>query len=448
MATVPPSSELLTDLYELNMLRAYLAQDMTGTAVFDLYVRTLPPQRNYLVAAGLEDVLLYLESLAFSPASLDALAAVGLPADFLDSLATFRFTGDVDAVAEGTPIFAGEPILRVEAPLPQAQFIETYLLNQVHLQTTLASRAARVVRAAAGRSVVDFGARRAHGIDAANKAARSGYLVGFTGTSNVLAAHRYRIPPAGTMAHSYVQAIGDELTAFRTFAATSPETVLLVDTYDTIQGIHNVIALANELGDNFRVRGVRIDSGDLVSLANQARALLDDAGLTEVSVIASGGLDEHDIARLVASGAPIDAFGVGTHIVTSADAPTLDAVYKLASYEGDARIKLSHDKATLPARKQVWRIYDGDFAHHDLIGLADETIDGLPLLMPAMRAGRRVSPSPPLDNLRTTSASLRQRLPASLHALTPADTPYPVHLTAALDAARAEAAQRASAFSN
>ena len=451
MATDYPTPELLTDLYELNMLHAYWAHGMTGTAVFDLYIRSLPDQRNYLIAAGLEEALDYLETLSFSPASLQALEALAPPGDFppefIESLANFRFTGHVDAVAEGTPVFDGEPILRVEAPLPEAQFVETYLLNQIHLQTTLASKAARVVDAAKGRSVVDFGARRAHGVDAANKAARAGYLAGFTGTSNILASHRYGIPPAGTMAHSYIQAIGDELTAFRSFAATSPETVLLVDTYDTLQGIQNVITLAAELGDNFRARGIRIDSGDLLAHSTQARAMLDRAGLDHVSVIASGGLDEHQIANLVAAAAPIDAFGVGTDTVTSSDAPTLDAVYKLASYQGDGRIKLSDEKATLPDRKQVWHIYEGNTAHHDLIGLADETVDGHPLLMPAMRAGRRTSPSPPLDNLRTTSAELRQRLPAAIRSLQPTTSPYPAHLTPALEAARADAARHASAYS-
>jgi nicotinate phosphoribosyltransferase len=448
MVSDKPNHELFTDLYELNMLRAYFARGMSGTAVFDLYVRSLPPQRNYLIAAGLEDVLSYLETLQFSSESLAQLAALGFPPEFLEQLDGFGFTGAVDAVAEGTPIFEGEPLLRIEAPLPQAQLIETYLLNQVHLQTTLASKAARVVDAAEGRSVVDFGARRAHGTDAANKAARAGYLAGFTGTSNVLAAQRYGIPPAGTMAHSYIQAVGDELSAFRSFAAASPETVLLVDTYDTLRGVQNVIALAAELGDDFRVRGIRLDSGDLAALATEARELLDRAGLTEVSVIASGGLDEHDIAALLVEGAPIDAFGVGTDTVTSADAPTLDAVYKLASYEDDGRVKLSPDKATLPHRKQVWRVYEGETAHHDLIGLADEVVDGLPLLLPAMRGGRRTAPSPPLENLRATSAELRGRLPAALRSLEAAATPYPVHTTPALEAARSEAVERAAGFSS
>jgi nicotinate phosphoribosyltransferase len=444
MYTDYPIPELFTDLYELNMLHAYLAHDMSEIAVFDLYVRSMPPERNYLVAAGLEDVLDYLQNLAFSDTSLEILASLGFPTDFLDSLTTFRFTGDVDAVAEGTPVFEGESILRIEAPLPQAQFIETYLINQTHLQTALASKSARVVEAAQGRSIFDFGARRAHGIDAANKAARATYLVGFAGTSNVLAAHRYGIPAAGTMAHSYIQATGDELTAFRNFAAVSPESVLLVDTYDTLQGVQNVITLAAELGDEFQISGIRLDSGDLVKLASEARTLLDRAGLTEVSIIASGGLDEHDIVRLIDASAPIDAFGVGTDIVTSADAPTLDAVYKLASYRGDDRIKLSPHKSTLPGRKQIWRIYEGPIAHHDVIGLADEVVVGLPLLMPAMRAGHRVSPSPLLEDLRTTSAELRQRLPAALRSLTPTTSRYPVTRTPALESALADATQRAA----
>ncbi len=447
MVSGDANHELFTDLYELNMLRAYTAQGMSGTAVFDLYVRSLPPERNYLLAGGIDDALSYLEELRFSSDSLEQLAGLGFPARFLEQLADFEFTGDVDAVTEGTPVFQGEPILRVEAPLPEAQLVETYLINQVHMQTALASKAARVVDAAEGRSVVDFGARRAHGTDAANKAARAGYLAGFTGTSNVLAAQRYGIPAAGTMAHSYVQAVGDELTAFRSFAAEAPDTVLLVDTYDTLQGVRNVIALAEELGDDFAVRGIRLDSGDLATLARESRALLDGAGLSEVIVIGSGGLDEHDIEALITAGAPIDAFGVGTDTVTSADAPTLDAVYKLASYEDDGRVKLSSDKATLPHRKQVWRVYDGETADHDVIGLTDESVEGEPLLSPVMRGGRRVAASPSLDELRAESAELRGRLPAELRALSKATSGYPVLLTPALEAARDEAAERASGYS-
>lgn len=315
------ASALFTDLYELNMLAAYHREGMAERAVFSLYYRTLPPARNFLIAAGLADVLDALEGFAFAPDEIDWLASTGRwDADFLGQLSRLRFTGEVRAMPEGTPVMPGEPILEIEAPLPEAQLVETLVINRVNVATLIASKAARIVEAAAGRPVYDFGARRAHGIDAGLVAARSAYLAGCTGTSAVLAGRRFGIPLAGTMAHSFVAAAGDELAAFEAFARVFPETVLLVDTYDTLEGVDNVIRLAGRLGEAFRVSAIRLDSGDLSALARQARARLDAAGLDRVRILASGGLDERRIAGLVADGAPIDGFGVGTSLATSSDA--------------------------------------------------------------------------------------------------------------------------------
>ena len=428
---------LFTDLYELMMLRSYFVEGLRATAVFDLFVRTLPPQRNYLVACGLDDALAYLEQLSFSERAIDDLASLDqFTPQFLEQLRSLRFTGDVLAVPEGTPVFANEPILEVVAPLPEAQLAETFLLNQIHLQTVIASKGVRVVEAAAGRPVTDFGARRAHGTDAALKAARALYIAGADATSNVLAGQRYGIPVAGTMAHSYVQAHEDEMTAFRAFVAANPETVLLVDSYDTTEGVRTVIRLARELGDGFRVRGVRLDSGDLAEHARAARRMLDEAGLKQVEIFASGGLDEHSVAELLAGGAPLDGFGVGTRLDVSADAPYLDVVYKLVAYDGRGRIKLSTEKATLPGRKQVWRISEGGEPVRDVVALHDETIDGEPLLRPVMRGGRRLAAGRvTLDEARAHARAQRDRLPARLRGLAAAEPPYVVEIS---DGLRAE----------
>ncbi|MBX6365994.1 MAG: nicotinate phosphoribosyltransferase, partial [Gemmatimonadetes bacterium] len=352
---------LLTDLYELTMLQAYWRERMDAEAVFSLHVRKLPPERNYLLACGVEDALRQLAALRFTRPALDYLGTLGLFRDeFLDWLGRLRFTGDVYAVPEGTPVFPPAPLLEVVAPLPEAQLAETLVLNRIHFQTVLASKAARVVRAAAGRPVVDFALRRMPGIDAGVTGARAFYVAGVASTSDVLAGARYGIPVAGTMAHSYVQAHDDELEAFRRFASLYPETTLLVDTYDTLRGVDAVIRLAAELGDAFRVRAIRLDSGDLAELARESRRRLDEAGLTGVRIFASGGLDEYAIAALVRSGAPIDAFGVGTRMGVSSDAPALDGMaYKLTEYAGRGRTKLSTGKFVYPGRKQVWRVEEG-----------------------------------------------------------------------------------------
>jgi len=428
------SLALFADLYELTMLEAYHREGLCGQAVFSLYVRKLPARRNYLIACGLETVLDHLAGFGFSGADIAYLRSLATFSDpFLRRLPGFRFTGDVFAVPEGTPIFANEPILEVVAPIAEAQVVETFVMNQIHLQTVLASKAARVVEAAAGRPVIDFGARRMHGIDAAQKAARAFYIAGVAATSNVLAGKAYGIPVAGTMAHSYVQAHECERAAFRAFVASFPETVLLVDTYDTIAGVRNVIELARRMGDDFRVSAVRLDSGDLAGLALESRRLLDGAGLGAVRIFASGGLDEDRIAELIAAGAPIDGFGVGTRMGVSHDAPDLDIAYKLCSYAGRGRVKLSPGKPILPGRKQVFRAGAGGVATGDIIARDGEAVAGRPLLTCVMRAGRRTDPSPPsLDELRRGAREEIGWLPRHIRALAPAVPPYRVELSDAL----------------
>ena len=425
---------LFTDLYELTMLQAYYQEGMTDEAVFSLFVRKLPEQRNYLLACGLDTVLAYLEGLRFTEADIAYLRSLEKFTDpFLAWLREFRFTGDVRAVPEGTPVFANEPILEIAAPLPEAQLIETFVMNQVQLQTVLASKARRVVSAAAGRAVVDFGPRRVHGIDAAMKAARAYYIAGISATSNVLAGRRYGVPLAGTMAHSYIQAHADEAAAFRAFTRLYPETTLLVDTYDTLAGVSKVIDLAREMGSAFRVAAIRLDSGDLRALSREARSLLDHAGLDEVDILVSGGLDEASIAGLVASGAPIDGFGVGTDMGVSSDAPALDIAYKLCEYAGRGRLKLSTGKPVLPGRKQVFRRERGGFAVGDLIGREGEDLPGRPLLIPVMRGGRRLPAGQvELAACREHARVEFERLPDGLKGPHQAESAYPVEISAGL----------------
>jgi nicotinate phosphoribosyltransferase len=437
---------LFTDLYELKMARAYDALGMSGEAVFSLFVRKLPPGRNYLVACGLERALTILEDLRFDTGSLDYLATLqGFDDAFLHRLQNVRFTGDVHAVAEGTPVFSDEPILEVVAPILEAQLVETVLMNVIGLETVLASKAARVVKAAAGRPVIDFGSRRAQGIDAALYGARAFHVAGAASTSNVLAGRRFGIPVAGTMAHSFVQACDDEMAAFRGFARVHPDTVLLVDTYDTLEGVDRVIDLAREFGDDFRVRGIRLDSGDLGALAKAARSRLDTADLDQVQIVASGGLNEFEIARLVADGAPIDAFGVGTDMSVSADAPALDIAYKLTEFRGQGRLKLSTGKRTLPGRKQVFRRFRDGVATGDVIARYEETTVGLPLLSCVMERGRRIGPAPALDAVRRHAAEQSATLPAALRELPPLVTPYPVEVSDRLTALERQVRKRIAA---
>lgn len=428
---------LFTDLYELTMLQAYLEEEMTAPAVFTLFVRRLPEHRNFLLACGVPGVLAYLEQLRFTEDDLAYLASLErFSSRFLAWLGAFRFTGDVHAVPEGTPVFADEPILEIVAPLPQAQVVETFVLNQIHLQTVVASKAARVVAAARGRKVIDFGARRTHGVHAALEAARASHLAGVDATSNVLAGRLYGIPVAGTMAHSYIQAHGDEREAFRAFAATFPNTVLLVDTYDTLAGVRHVIDLVSATGGQVSVAAIRLDSGDLATLARESRRLLDAAGLQTIQIFASSGLDEHHIAALLAAGAPIDAFGIGTGMSVPSDAPSLDIVYKLAEYDGQGRTKLSVGKPVLPGRKQVFRLEDAGQATGDVIARAGEQLEGRPLLHQMMHRGKRTAPArsagDELQAARTHARDELGKLPARLRSLEVAAPSYRVAISDAL----------------
>jgi nicotinate phosphoribosyltransferase len=422
---------LFTDMYELTMLQAYVAENMHEESVFSLFVRRLPPRRKYLVACGLDTALEYLENLCFPREALDYLADEGSYTDeFLKWLEGFRFTGDVYAAPEGTPLFAEEPLLEVVAPIPEAQIAETFVMNQVHFQTMIASKVSRLKTAAGDAAVVDFGARRMHGIDAGLKAARAGYIAGLAATSNMLAGKVYGIPVSGTMAHSYVQAHEDELAAFRAFARLYGATVLLVDTYDTLEGVRKVVQLAREMGDAFAVQAVRLDSGDLAELARATREILDSAGLQQVGIFASGSLDDASIAAIVDSGAPIQGFGVGTALGVSEDAPALDIAYKLTSYAGAGRLKLSTGKRTLPGRKQVFRVEEGDRAVGDVIARVAEEQAGRPLLHQVMRGGERVTSAvESLDDKRERARRELLRLPPHVLSLDPQTPSYPVDLS-------------------
>jgi nicotinate phosphoribosyltransferase len=401
---IDAQSPLLTDLYQLAMLQAYREYGLNKTAVFELFVRKLPPRRGFLMAAGLEQALDFLEALRFDDASLDYLRrSRRFPDAFLEWLAQLRFTGDVDAMPEGTIFFPDEPIIRVTAPLPEAQVVETRLLNLLHFQVTVASKAARMVLAAPGKLLVDFGLRRAHGAEAGLLAARASYVAGFSGTATMLAEERFGIPLYGTMAHSFVEAHDSEVLAFEHFARARPAgIVLLIDTYDTERAAENAVTLARRLAaDGIFIRGVRLDSGDLASQARRVRGILDAGGLTNVIIFASGGLDEDQLAAFTRDRVPIDGYGIGTSLTTSSDAPALDCAYKLQEYDGLPRRKLSPGKANWPGRKQAWRRFgeDGKMVG-DLVSPVGEQHDGAPLLLPIMRGGRRISASPPFAEIR------------------------------------------------
>ncbi len=431
LARAPGSSLLLTDLYQLNMLQAYLDAGMTETAVFEFFVRKLPPTRGFLVAAGLAQVLEFLEQARFSEGELDWLRQSGrFSADMLESFAAFRFTGDADAMPEGTIFFADEPILRVTAPLPQAQLLETRIINLLHFQTLIASKAARMVLAAPGKALIDFGLRRAHGAEAGLLAARASYLAGFAGTATTPADPVFGVPIFGTMAHSFIQAHDDEAQAFEHFALAQPDNVvLLIDTYDTEAAAHKVVALAPRLEKRgIAIKGVRLDSGDLAEHARRVRRILDEGGLTETTIFSSGGLDEHELAELRANGAPIDGFGIGTRLDTSADAPYLDCAYKLVEYAGRPRLKRSEGKATLPGRKQVYRRCRDGVMQADVITLEGDVQPGEALIEPVMRAGKRLGPPEPLDESRRRAAKQFASLPRALRQLH-TEPRYPVEVS-------------------
>ena len=419
---------LLTDLYQLNMMQAYLEAGKTDTAVFELFVRKLPAGRGFLVAAGLEQALDFLETLRATGPELDWLRATGrFSGDFVDYLAEMRFDGDVHAMPEGTVFFPNEPIIRITAPMPVAQYAETRLINLLNFQSMIASKAARMVLAAGGRTLIDFGLRRAHGAEAGLMAARAAYIAGFDGTATVSADAAFGVPIYGTMAHSYVEAFDNEAEAFEAFARARPEgLVLLIDTYDTAAAAHKVAALEPKLrAAGIMLRGVRIDSGDLAALSRTVRDVLDAAGLPEVSVFASGGLDEKGIAALAR--APIGGFGIGTSLTTSNDAPALDSAYKLQEYAGVPRRKRSEGKVTWPGRKQVWRAYDAEGAMAgDVLSTEDDDEEGEPLIRPVMAGGRRLAPAPGMEAVRRHAAAELARLPKPLRRLE--DSDYPVRV--------------------
>ncbi len=427
---------LFTDFYELTMCASYFDNKNFEPATFDLFIRRLPENRSYFLFAGLEEALQYLQSIKFTGEHLAYLKKQGFKEDFLDYLRGFRFTGDVWAVPEGAIAFPNEPLIRVTAPIIEAQLVETFLLNTVNLQTMIATKASRVVHAAKGKSVIEFGLRREPGVDAGMKVARSSYIAGCQGTSNVLAGQAYDIPVFGTMAHSFIMSYPKEIDAFRAFAKTFPnKSTLLIDTYDDISGAEKAAVVAKELETKgFRLGGVRLDSGDLAQISKKVRKILDDQGLDYVKIFASGDLDEFKIEELLSKGARIDSFGVGTKMGTSADRPYLDVIYKLcetmaADGSFSPIMKLSKDKITLPGRKQVYRFMDaaGNF-EKDTIALADEKVQGEPLLVKVMEKGKLIYKLPSLDNIRITAAENLSKFPEEYKALTGAPV-YPVELS-------------------
>lgn len=431
----PSDHALLTDLYQLTMAQAYLEQGMADTAVFEFFVRRLPPQRNFLLAAGIAQVTDYLTSLRFSADDLAWLDQTRrFSSNLLRYLEGLRFSGSVDAMAEGTVFFPNEPILRAVAPMPMAQLVETRIMNLLNFQTMIASKAARSVLIAEGKPLIDFGLRRAHGAEAGLYAARASYLAGFAGTATVLAGRAFGMPIFGTMAHSFVQAHRDEADSFLHFAQAQPDNVvLLIDTYDTEAAAQKVVALAPTLAaKGIPVKGVRLDSGDLADHARKVRKILDEGGLPHATILASGNLDEYRLRDLILSRAPIDSFAVGTAMTTSADAPSLDCAYKLQEYAGRPCRKRSEGKATWPGRKQVYRMRGADGQwEYDVLTTSTDEQKGEALLQPIMREGNLVRPLPSLMDSRNHAAEQLAQLPPALKRLEPAG-PYEVRISEAL----------------
>ncbi len=428
------------------MAQAYYQSRRMAQATFSLFVRSYPAERGYFVAAGISDVCDFLQEWRFDSAAIDFLHSKRLFADeFLDFLTRLSFTGAVWAIPEGRLFFADEPIVEVTAPIIEAQIAETFIINQINLQSLIATKAARCLHAAAGRPVVDFALRRTHGIDAGLKVARSSYLAGFSGTSNVLAGELYGIPIVGTMAHSFVSSHEQEIDAFRNYVKSFPRNaILLIDTYDTIAGAHKAVEVAKEMaarGEN--LLGVRIDSGDLAALAKAVRQLFDEAGLRDVKITGSGGLDEYDLAKLAQLGAPYDNYGVGTRMGTSADAPWLDIAYKLVEYDGRSVVKLSPGKASWPGKKQVFRFSEGGSLLGDVLGLRDEKIAAEPLLKQFIEKGKLTAPLPSLDESRALFLDEFARLPEPTKAIR-SPTRYPVEFSETLRRLRIEVEKKVS----
>jgi len=427
---------MLTDLYELTMCASYFDNKRNELATFDLFIRKLPPNRSYFVFAGLEQVLLFLKNMRFNSEQISYLRKQGFKEDFLNYLRRFKFSGEAWSVSEGALVFPTEPLIRVTAPIIEAQLIESFVLNTVNVQIMLATKASRVANAAQGRPVIEFGFRRTHGTDAGMKAARCSYIAGCNGTSNVLAGMKYGIPIYGTMAHSFVMFFDKEIESFRAFSRTFPKaSTLLIDTFDDIKGAENAAIVANELEKkSFRLGGVRIDSGDLVEISKKVRVLLDEKGLDYVKIFASGDLDEYKIEEMLSKGAKIDSFGVGTRMSTSEDKPYVDIIYKLSEKMDKTgkfvpTMKLSKGKITLPGRKQVFRVRDsmGNFVK-DIIALDKEKVEGEPLLMKVMEKGEIIYDLPPLEAIRKRALENLSKLPEKYKRLKTAPR-YPVELS-------------------
>jgi nicotinate phosphoribosyltransferase len=431
---------LLTDLYQLTMAQSYFREGKTGLATFSLFIRSYPPNRGYFIAVGLRDVIDYLASFRFDAAALDYLSSLNLFSDdFVHFLSDLRFSGDLWALPEGRVFFIDEPILEVTAPIIEAQLVETFIINQINFQSLIATKAARCVGAATGRSVVDFALRRTHGTDAGMKVASASFMAGFAGTSNVRAGNFYGIPLVGTMAHSFVSAFASEIDAFRAYAASFPNhAILLIDTYDTLHGARNAVAVAKEMAARGqRLLGVRIDSGDLASLAREVRRILDEAGLKDVKIVGSGGLDEYELARFSAANVPFDSYGVGTKVGVSADAPWADTAYKLVEYDGRPVLKLSTGKESWPGKKQVFRFNDHQARMtEDVVALRHEQIAGAePLLEGVLQGGRVAGQLATLEEAQLLCRRDLERLPDLYkRILDPAR--YPVKFSARLQRLR------------
>ncbi len=431
MSTTGKGESLLVDLYELTMAAAYHRSGRTAPATFSLFIREYPPHRGYFVSAGLDDVLEFLESFRFGREELDYLGSLGkFSDDFLHYLSGFGFSGDVHAIPEGRLFFKDEPILEVTAPIIEGQLAETLVINMINLQVVIASKAARCVHAACGKRLVDFSLRRTQGTDAGLKVARASYIAGFGGSSNVLSGMRYDIPISGTMAHSFVTSFDKEEDAFRAFSETFPDqTVLLIDTYDTVEGAKKAVEVGKVMAEKgHSLRGVRLDSGDMADLSRKVRKILDEEDFEDVEIFASGGFDEYRIDDILGRGAAIDAFGIGTKMGVSADSPYTDIAYKLVDYDGRPVLKLSTGKKTLVSRKQVYRFEDNGRPARDTIALREEEHDGEPLLREVMRGGSRLSPPEAAGDIRDRFASEFGRLDERYRRLRDPDA-FPVDLS-------------------
>lgn len=437
---------LMVDLYELAMAQAYWAESMADTAVFSLFFRELPENRNFVLACGQRHIAELIEQLRFTGDHIDRLRQLNrFQPEFLDWLRGFRFSGSIRAVEEGTPLFPQEPILEVTAPIAEAQLLESLIMNYVHLESVLASKAVRLTFAAEGKPVVDFGMRRMHGLDSAHRGVRAYRLAGLTGTSNVLAGLDFGLEVSGTMAHSFVQAYPDELDAFKVYARLYPGTTLLVDTYDSRRAVRRIVDWLRQEPD-VRIGGIRLDSGNLEQEAGDCRKILDDAGFRDIKIMASGGLDEYRIAALLKAGAPIDGFGVGTAIGAANDAPALELAYKLTEYAGEPKMKNSSGKTSWPGAKQVFRQFDGNgLASRDVIAGIDEQIDGSPLLETVMKNGTLLPGFPaPLDNLVSRARYAVAALPRQYRELEPASA-FPVEFSQYLQNLQAETLKKVTA---